>query len=214
MANGTNIAASKNRGCGAFKLYMDEFHSGKITISIQWDHRKARGEENSSSPINSPWNTKIPSSKRNTNSVEQQDNSTQMHDGLRTGSTAFQRHSGHGRKNQSGDSSRIPRANSSNQFYSNVRRSKRVMRLTQAELRHIRLETIEHDWCSVACGGTSAKQVERLVEAGIMKEVHYHSWLSNPVMVKKHDDSWRMCVDFKYLNKACPKDGYPLPEID
>ncbi|GJY31826.1 reverse transcriptase domain-containing protein [Tanacetum coccineum] len=25
---------------------------------------------------------------------------------------------------------------------------------------------------------------------------------------------WRMCVDFKDLNKACPKDGYPLPEID
>ncbi|GJY39913.1 reverse transcriptase domain-containing protein [Tanacetum coccineum] len=47
-----------------------------------------------------------------------------------------------------------------------------------------------------------------------MKEVHYHRWLSNPVMVKKHDDSWRMCVDFKDLNKACPKDGYPLPEID
>ncbi|GJY17436.1 reverse transcriptase domain-containing protein [Tanacetum coccineum] len=50
--------------------------------------------------------------------------------------------------------------------------------------------------------------------AGIMKEVHYHGWLSNLVMVKKHDGSWRMCVDFKDLNKACPKDGYPLPEID
>ncbi|GKA71023.1 reverse transcriptase domain-containing protein [Tanacetum coccineum] len=58
------------------------------------------------------------------------------------------------------------------------------------------------------------KEVEKLMDAGIMKEVHYHSWLSNPVMVKKHDDSWRMCVDFKDLNKACPKDGYPLPEID
>ncbi|GJY79940.1 reverse transcriptase domain-containing protein [Tanacetum coccineum] len=33
-------------------------------------------------------------------------------------------------------------------------------------------------------------------------------------MVKKHDGSWRMCVDFKDLNKACPQDGYPLPEID
>ncbi|GJS77333.1 reverse transcriptase domain-containing protein [Tanacetum coccineum] len=57
-------------------------------------------------------------------------------------------------------------------------------------------------------------KVEKLVDAGIMKEVHYHSWLSNPVMVKKHDGSWRMCVNFKDLNKACPKDGYPLPEID
>ncbi|GJR67260.1 hypothetical protein Tco_0013325 [Tanacetum coccineum] len=58
------------------------------------------------------------------------------------------------------------------------------------------------------------EEVEKLVEAGIMKEVHYHDWLSNPVMVKKHDDSWRMCVDFKDLNKACLKNGYPLPEID
>nr|GEU63018.1 retrotransposon protein, putative, Ty3-gypsy subclass [Tanacetum cinerariifolium] len=58
------------------------------------------------------------------------------------------------------------------------------------------------------------EKVRKLVEAGIMKEVHYHGWLSNPVMVKKHDGSWRMCIDFKDLNKACPKDGYPLPEID
>ncbi|GJR24188.1 reverse transcriptase domain-containing protein [Tanacetum coccineum] len=33
-------------------------------------------------------------------------------------------------------------------------------------------------------------------------------------MVKKHDETWRMCVDFKDLNNACPKDCYPLPEID
>ncbi|GKA28120.1 reverse transcriptase domain-containing protein [Tanacetum coccineum] len=33
-------------------------------------------------------------------------------------------------------------------------------------------------------------------------------------MVKKHDESWRTCVDFKDLNKTCPKDGYPLQEID
>ncbi|GJX66956.1 reverse transcriptase domain-containing protein [Tanacetum coccineum] len=58
------------------------------------------------------------------------------------------------------------------------------------------------------------EEVRKLVEAGIMKEVHYHDWLSNPMMVKKHDDSWRMCIDFKDLNKACLKDGYSLPEID
>ncbi|GJT21770.1 hypothetical protein Tco_0891707 [Tanacetum coccineum] len=58
------------------------------------------------------------------------------------------------------------------------------------------------------------EEVAKLVDAGIMKEVHYHRWLSNPIMVKKHDDSWRMCADFKDPNKACPKDGYPLPEID
>nr|GEV31638.1 reverse transcriptase domain-containing protein [Tanacetum cinerariifolium] len=58
------------------------------------------------------------------------------------------------------------------------------------------------------------EEVEKLVDVGIIKEVHYHSWLSNPVMVKKHDGSWRMCMDFKDLNKACLKDGYPLPKID
>ncbi|GJS42522.1 reverse transcriptase domain-containing protein [Tanacetum coccineum] len=58
------------------------------------------------------------------------------------------------------------------------------------------------------------EEVEKLVDAGNIKEVHYHSWLSNPIMVKKHDGSWRMCVDFKDLNKTCPQDGYPLPEID
>nr|GFB09970.1 reverse transcriptase domain-containing protein [Tanacetum cinerariifolium] len=57
-------------------------------------------------------------------------------------------------------------------------------------------------------------KVEKLVEAGIMREVYYHDWLSNPVMVKKHDGSWRMCVDFMDLNKAYPQDCYPLPEID
>nr|GEX47139.1 reverse transcriptase domain-containing protein [Tanacetum cinerariifolium] len=58
------------------------------------------------------------------------------------------------------------------------------------------------------------EKVAKLIDARIMKQVHYHSWLSNPVMVKKYEDSWRMCVDFKDLNKACLKDGYPLPEID
>ncbi|GKC08383.1 reverse transcriptase domain-containing protein [Tanacetum coccineum] len=57
------------------------------------------------------------------------------------------------------------------------------------------------------------EEVAKLVEAGIMKEVHYHDWLSNPVMVKKHDGSWRMCVDFTDLNKSYLKDCYPLPEI-
>nr|GEU94349.1 reverse transcriptase domain-containing protein [Tanacetum cinerariifolium] len=57
-------------------------------------------------------------------------------------------------------------------------------------------------------------KVQKLVEAGIMREVYYHDWLSNPVMVKKHDGSWRMCVDFTNLNKSCPQDCYPLPEID
>ncbi|GJS16347.1 reverse transcriptase domain-containing protein [Tanacetum coccineum] len=57
-------------------------------------------------------------------------------------------------------------------------------------------------------------EVQKLVEARIMREVYYHDWLSNSFMVKKHDGSWRMCVDFTDLYKAYPQDCYPLLEID
>ena len=33
-------------------------------------------------------------------------------------------------------------------------------------------------------------------------------------MVRKNNEKWRMCVDFTDLNRACPKDSYPLPRID
>ena len=33
-------------------------------------------------------------------------------------------------------------------------------------------------------------------------------------MVKKANEKWRMCVDFTDLNKAYPKDSFPLPRID
>ena len=44
--------------------------------------------------------------------------------------------------------------------------------------------------------------------------MYYPDWLANVVMVKKANGKWRMCVDFTNLNKACPKDSYPLPRID
>ncbi|MFS7907637.1 putative nucleotidyltransferase, Ribonuclease H [Helianthus anomalus] len=58
------------------------------------------------------------------------------------------------------------------------------------------------------------EQVQELLSAGILREVKYQTWLSNPVMVEKPSGGWRMCVDYKDLNKACPKDCYALPEIN
>ncbi|XP_022641636.1 uncharacterized protein LOC111242486 [Vigna radiata var. radiata] len=58
------------------------------------------------------------------------------------------------------------------------------------------------------------EEVGKLIEAGFIREVKYTTWLTNVVMVKKSSGKWRMCTDFTDLNKACPKDTYPLPNID
>ena len=57
-------------------------------------------------------------------------------------------------------------------------------------------------------------EVEKLLTAGFIREVYYPDWLANVVMVKKPNGKWRMCVDFTDLNKACPQDSFPLPQID
>ena len=44
--------------------------------------------------------------------------------------------------------------------------------------------------------------------------MHYPKWLANVVLVKKVNGKWRMCVDFTDLNRAYPKDSFPLPRID
>ena len=57
-------------------------------------------------------------------------------------------------------------------------------------------------------------QTQKLLSAGHIREIQYPKWLANVVLVKKANGKWRMCVDFTDLNKACPKDSYPLPNID
>ena len=58
------------------------------------------------------------------------------------------------------------------------------------------------------------EEVQKLTLAKFIREVYYLDWLANVVMGKKANGKWRMCVDFTDLNKACPKDSYPLPRID
>jgi len=57
-------------------------------------------------------------------------------------------------------------------------------------------------------------EADKLLHAGFIKEAHYTTWLSNVVLVKKANGKWRMCVDYTDLNKACPRDAYPLSNID
>ncbi|XP_073290494.1 uncharacterized protein [Primulina huaijiensis] len=49
------------------------------------------------------------------------------------------------------------------------------------------------------------EQVQELLKAGHIREVQFPTWLSNVVLVPKATGKWRMCVDFRDLNKACPK---------
>ena len=58
------------------------------------------------------------------------------------------------------------------------------------------------------------KEVTRLKQAGAIKEVFYPEWLANTVVVKKKSGKWRLCIDFTNLNKACPKDPFPILKID
>ena len=48
----------------------------------------------------------------------------------------------------------------------------------------------------------------------MIRDVQYPDWLANVVVVKKKNGKWRVCIDFSDLNKACPKDPFPLPHID
>jgi hypothetical protein len=60
---------------------------------------------------------------------------------------------------------------------------------------------------------TIRQEVNKLLEAGFIRPIDYPSWLANTVLVEKSDGSWCICIDYTSLNKACPKDEYPLPHI-
>ena len=58
------------------------------------------------------------------------------------------------------------------------------------------------------------EEVIKLKWAGVIKEVFYPEWLANRVVVKKKNGIWLACVGFIDLNKACPKDPFPISRID
>ena len=58
------------------------------------------------------------------------------------------------------------------------------------------------------------EEVGKLLQAGAIREVEYPEWLANVVLVKKVNGKWRLCINFTDVNRACPKDGFPLPRID
>ena len=54
------------------------------------------------------------------------------------------------------------------------------------------------------------EEVDKLLKAQFIKEVRHSTYLANVIMVKKANGKWRMCIDYIDVNKACPKDAYPM----
>ena len=69
-------------------------------------------------------------------------------------------------------------------------------------------------WCRPELTLKIEAEVNKLIEAGFIREVKYSTWISSIVPVKKKNRQIRVCVDFRNLNKACPKDDFPLLKIE
>jgi hypothetical protein len=74
---------------------------------------------------------------------------------------------------------------------------------------HKRLHRFDDERCRAI-----SEEIAKLLAAGFIKEVYHSDWLANPVLVKKKNGKWRMCVDYTGLNKVCPKNPFALPCID
>nr|KYP31306.1 Retrovirus-related Pol polyprotein from transposon 17.6 [Cajanus cajan] len=58
------------------------------------------------------------------------------------------------------------------------------------------------------------EEVKKQLDAGFLAVAKYPQWVANIVPVPKKDGKVRMCVDYRDLNRASPKDDFPLPHID
>jgi hypothetical protein len=58
------------------------------------------------------------------------------------------------------------------------------------------------------------KEIEKMLEAGFIRPCRYAEWISSIVPIQKKDGRWRVCVDFRDLNRATPKDEYAMPVVE
>ena len=58
------------------------------------------------------------------------------------------------------------------------------------------------------------EEIQKQLSVGFLSVVEYLEWLANVVHVPKKDGNVIFCVDFRDLNKASPKDDFPLPHIN
>src|SRR5205823_5795004 len=72
-----------------------------------------------------------------------------------------------------------------------------------------KLRRMKPKWCLKI-----KEEVTKQLDNKFIEPIAQTTWLANIVPVPKKDGKVRMCVDYRDLNKACPKDDFPLPHID
>ena len=53
------------------------------------------------------------------------------------------------------------------------------------------------------------EEIRKLEAVGLVRGVLHPTWLANPVVVRKANGKWSLCIDYTNINKACPKDPFP-----
>ncbi|GJZ31907.1 reverse transcriptase domain-containing protein [Tanacetum coccineum] len=158
---------------------MDELCGGKITVSIQWDHREAKSKENSGRLKAQPSaNTRVAEER-----IKVAIHPEYLEQTVVIGSTLME----DGRKELCGL----------------LRRNLDIFTWKPANMTGVPRHIPEHQ-LNVREGCPPVRQKKRSQAPERNKAIQE----------EVEGLVWRMCVDFKDLNKACPKDGYPLPEID
>ncbi|KAL9236174.1 hypothetical protein vseg_010875 [Gypsophila vaccaria] len=72
-----------------------------------------------------------------------------------------------------------------------------------------KLRRIKPEWSLMV-----KEEIEKQLQAGFIQVIEYSEWVSNMVHVLKKNEKIRVCADFRDLNKASPKDDFPLPHVD
>jgi len=57
-------------------------------------------------------------------------------------------------------------------------------------------------------------EVKKLIDSSFIREEQHPDWVANIVPVAKKKEKIQICIDFRDLNEACPKDEFPLPITD
>jgi len=57
-------------------------------------------------------------------------------------------------------------------------------------------------------------KVKKLIDSDFVKEEQHPDWVANIVHLPKKNEKIRICIDFRDLNTACPKDEFCLPITD